>query len=228
MIEINLAPGAEGARPARQPLAVAVPRLPSVGAPPRAVGAGALALLLLLALGHGLSRQGARREELAARVEREVADSTRFATTLALVQTLQARQDTVRQKIGLIREVDQRRYVWPHLLDEISRAVPPFTWLTEIGWKAVPAAPPPADGAAPTAPVPAGPAFALQGHAGSTQALTRLMKNLEGSPFIREVTLVTSEQVDRDGRTLHRFTLEARYERPDSAAVATVPIAILE
>jgi Tfp pilus assembly protein PilN len=116
----------------------------------------------------------------------------------------------------VIREVDQRRYVWPHLLDEISAAVPDFTWLSEIA-------------SAEAADTTAGAlSFTLQGSAGSTQALTRFMKNLEASPFIRAVTLVTSEQAEEAGRALHRFTLEARYESPDSTAIVTVPIITVE
>jgi Tfp pilus assembly protein PilN len=132
------------------------------------------------------------------------------------VQALRTRQDTIQQKIGVIREVDQRRYVWPHLLDEIGAAVPAFTWMTQISSTEAP------DSVA-------GPlSFTIQGSAGSTQALTRFMKNLEGSPFVREVTLVTSEQAEESGRSIHRFTLEARYETPDETAIETVPIITLE
>lgn len=202
------------------------------------VGIGAAVLLLILLLGAGIWRLGQQRAELEARVEREVADSTRFATTIGLIGTLQARQDTIQQKIGVIREVDQRRFVWPHLLDEISAATPEYTWLAQISSIEAPAtAPAPArqrrggtaaapDTAAPPARpvVPVGPTFTVQGNAGSTQALTRFMKNLEGSAFIRDVTLVTSEQVVEEGRALHRFTLEAKYEMPNSEAIETVPI----
>lgn len=178
------------------------------------LGAGALLLVLLIAF--GIWRVGQQRTALEARVQKEVADSTRFATTIELIQALRSRQDTIQQKIGVIREVDQRRYVWPHLLDEISAAVPAFTWLTEIASVAA------TDSVA-------GPlSFTIQGSAGSTQALTRFMKNLEGSPFVRDVTLVTSEQAEEAGRAVHRFTLEARYETPDSSAIQTVPIITVE
>lgn len=178
--------------------------------------AGAGALLFVLLIGFGVWRVGQRRAELEDRIAAEVTDSTRFATTIGLVQALRSRQDTIQQKIGVIREVDQRRYVWPHLLDEISAAVPAFTWLTGIA-------------SAEAADSTAGPlSFTVQGSAGSTQALTRFMKNLEASPFVRDVTLVTSEQAQEAGRAVHRFTLEARYETPDSTAIQTVPIITVE
>ena len=179
---------------------------------PIVAAAGVVAVLLAV---YSVWNLGARRAELEAQVQAEVTDSTRFATTIELVQALQARQDTMQLKIGIIAEVDQRRYVWPHLLDEISTAVPAYSWLTEIA----------SAGAADTV---AGPlSFTIQGSAGSTQALTRLMKNLEGSPFVRDVTLVTSEQTDMEGRAVHKFSLEARYESPDSSAIETLPVIVI-
>lgn len=213
MIEINLAPGNEGPRgTSRRAASLQLPSVPALGGDPRALLGGAVVLLLLLLVGFSFWKLSARKSALEAEVTEEVRDSTRFATTIGLVHTLEARQDTIRQKIGVIREVDQRRYVWPHLLDEISDAVPSYTWLEQI------TSTEPADS------TDRSPAFSIQGNAGSTQALTRFMKNLENSPFVRDVTLVTSEQQAEEGRTFQKFTIEAKYEMPDSSVLETVPI----
>lgn len=213
MIEINLAPGHEGPRgTSRRAASLQLPSVPALGGDPRALIGGAVVLLLLFVVGFSFWKLSARKTALEAEVTEEVRDSTRFATTIGLVHTLEARQDTIRQKIGVIREVDQRRYVWPHLLDEISDAVPSYTWLEQI------TSTEPADS------TDRSPAFSIQGNAGSTQALTRFMKNLENSPFVRDVTLVTSEQQAEEGRTFQKFTIEAKYEMPDSSVLETVPI----
>jgi Tfp pilus assembly protein PilN len=234
MIEINLAPGAQSRKSSgRARTGLKMPAMPAFAGDARTGVIGVAGVLLLLVLGFAFWRQGATKSSLETRIEREVTDSTRFATTIGLISALQARQDTIERKIEVIRSVDQRRYVWPHLLDEISRSVPVYTWLTSItSTEEAPPAPQavPADtGAAAEAappPRPIGPAFSVQGNSGSTQALTRLMKNLEASPFIREVTLVTSEQAEVEGRAIHRFTLEARYEIPHPSAIQTVPVVI--
>lgn len=232
MIQINLLPGgtpkrASAARGAR------TPSLPRVGGDPRVAGVGFAALLLVILAGLGWWKTGAARTELQASVDREMADSVRLARTISLMETLDARRDTIENKIAVIRSVDGRRYVWPHLMDEVSRAVPPFTWLTKLATSDdADAAPAPAaadtaagDSAARAAPAePAGPAFSLEGAAGTTQALTRFMKNLELSPMIRDVALVTSEQATTEGRTYLKFTLEARYEQPDSSLLEIVPV----
>ena len=224
MIEINLLGGADKRAtlsPAVDPGRAA--KLPQFSGDPTTAGLAGIGLLVLLGLGYAYWNLGARTAELQAQVEQEVADSARFAATISRLELLKTRQDTVQRKIDVIQQVDQRRYVWPHLLDEISKAVPAFTWLTKLtATEAAPPAAPPAEGA-PT-PVPAGPGFNLEGNAGSTQALTRFMKNLEASPYIRDVTLVTSAQEIAEGRAYQKFTVEARYETPDPALIRTVPV----
>ena len=34
--------------------------------------------------------------------------------------------------MAIIQEIDAGRYVWPHILDEIARALPDYTWLREV------------------------------------------------------------------------------------------------
>ncbi|HEX6925335.1 MAG TPA: PilN domain-containing protein [Longimicrobiaceae bacterium] len=218
VIEINLVPGADRRRSGggrKASLGLKLPAIPSIGGESKVPLYAAGGVLLLLAAIYALWSVSARRAELQALVDAEVRDSTRFASTIELVNTLQARQDTIQLKIGIIREVDQRRYVWPHLLDEISKAVPAYTWLSGIS------AMPPADS------LDTAPGIAIQGNAGSTQALTRFMKNLESSGFIRDVTLVTSEQTEMEGRSVHKFSLEARYETPDPGLIEMLPVIVI-
>jgi Tfp pilus assembly protein PilN len=252
VIEINLLPSGAARRPAatRRMGGGAGPSLPSLGADPRVAGVAALGVLLLLGGAYWFWSSGQARDDLAARVEAAAADSVRLERAIALMKTLDTRRDTIDQKMEVIRQVDTRRYVWPHLMDEVSRATPPYMWLTRLaaveGEADEPPPPPPpapskekgkgkdkgkAKGdtavvvAAPVAPPrPAGPTFNVEGHAGATEALTRFMKNLEASPMIRDVSLVTSQQEQVQGRTVLKFTLEARWEEPDPGFVETVPL----
>jgi Tfp pilus assembly protein PilN len=221
-----------------------------VGGDPRLIGLGAAAFLLVALAGFTFWQTGARLEEATAGVRQARADSARMAATISLMESLRARKDTIERKIAVIQSVDGRRYVWPHLLDEISRAVPQYTWLSKVAAEEE-AVPTPAarraaaqkdtsskargkgkgkgkaaadSAAAAPPPPPPGPKFSIEGSAGTTQALTRFMKNLEASPMIQNVALVTSEQQAVEGRTFLRFTLEARWEQPDSAFVETVPV----
>lgn len=244
MIEINLLPSGTPRRAAASRRAPGGPSLPSLGADPRVAGLAGAAVLLALLGAYWFWTSGTSRGQLQAQVDAEAADSVRLERTIALMKTLDTRRDTIDRKMDVIRQVDTRRYVWPHLMDEVSRATPPFMWLTKLAVVEDEEAPAPiptpaqakakADSAAadsasaparaaPAGPPP-GPVFTLEGNAGSTEALTRFMKNLEASPMIREVSLVTSERTDVQGRTVLKFTLEARWEEPDSGFVETVPL----
>jgi Tfp pilus assembly protein PilN len=228
LIEINLLPSGATRRPAAAPRrAGGGPSLPSLGADPRLAGVGAVAVLLLLGAGFWHWSSGQRMEELATEVEAQVADSVRLERAIALMRTLDTRRDTIDQKMDVIRQVDTRRYIWPHLMDEVSRATPPYLWLTRIAALDDDAGPPPAAGGdeagAPRA-QPRGPSFNVEGNAGSTEALTRFMRNLEASPMIRDVSLVTSKQETVLGRAVLRFTVEAKWENPDPAFIETVPL----
>ena len=246
MIEINLLPSGTPRKAAARPAAGRGVSLPKMGADPRVAALGAAFVLVLLLGAFDFWRSGEKAAALESEVARARADSVRLARTIDLMKSLEGRRDTIERKIGVIRSVDTRRYVWPHILDEVSRAVPPYTWLTRIAAVEEPEAPAPrpaaaaagakgkdaakgdsakADSAAAPLPaVPAGPGFNLEGAAATTQALTRFMKNLEASPMIRDVALVTSEQEEAEGRTYLKFTLEASWEEPDSAMVQTVPV----
>jgi Tfp pilus assembly protein PilN len=232
LIEINLLPGGTARRPAAGGRSLRMPSLPSVGGDPRITGLGLFAVVAFLGCAWLWYSLGQQHDDLQAQVDQAVADSTRMAKTIGLVHDLEARQDTIRDKIGIIRSVDQRRYVWPHILDEVSRAVPPYTWLTKLSSSEDAAAPAPAAaGAAPAAgaagaaaAAPQGPHLTIEGNTASTTALTRFMKNLEASRMLRDVSLVTSSAATEQGRQFLKFTLEARYETPDSAAIRTVPL----
>ncbi|HWK89604.1 MAG TPA: PilN domain-containing protein [Longimicrobium sp.] len=236
MIEINLLPSGAARRPAaRRPGAGG--GMPRLGADPRVAAVGAAAVLLLLFAAGFWWRSGQQRTQLQAQVAEEQADSVKLQRAIAVLRAMDTRRDTIDRKMDVIRSVDGRRFVWPHILDEVSRATPPHMWLTRLaaaedeateaeGAAAAAAADTAAADSAQqaAAPAPGGPAFSLEGNAGSTQALTRFMKNLEASPMIRDVALVTSEQTEALGRSVLKFTLEARWEQPDSAFVQSVPL----
>lgn len=215
MIEINLISGGDSSRRSSR-------KRKSVGGGggsrfklpgnARALGLGAGVGLIVLLFVLSFWRTGAEMRELDARIESETADSVRLASVILLLEEADARRDTVEQKIGIIRDVDARRYVWPHIMEEVSRAMPEFTWLTGLR----------ANGSGAIE----RPAFTAEGHVGSTRALTRFMTQLENSPFIRSIDLVTSEQVTEEGRTFQRFALEGSYRTPEPMFVETVPVVV--
>ena len=153
-------------------------------------------------------------EELEIQVEAAVRDSLRLANIIAQSGLLQARSDSIAERVEVIQEIDRGRYMWPHLMDEVARALPDYLWLTRMFQISL-------DGT---------PVFQIEGQAGTYFALTSLMENLEVSPFIGGVQLIASEQVslivgDSPGeRLLYEFILEASAEPAPPEIIETVPL----
>ncbi len=68
--------------------------------------------------------------------------------------------------------------------------------------------------------------FRITGQTVDLQALTLFMKNLEASPFIKNVQLTRSDLVSADSKEVTEFQLEAQSEVPPRLMIQTVPIAL--
>lgn len=216
LIEMNLLPG--GKRGVARAKGARKPSLPKFEGLRDMMKGDPLVILVLVAaalavlhLGFTFFQQKVQLGRLDEELEIQRQDSVRYAEAIAVADSLQARQDTLSQKAQIIQAIDSDRYVWPHILDEVSAALPDYTWLTGMQQTA---------GAATDI------EFRIDGMTGQTPALTRFMRDLEASPFIREVRLVSQEQIQQGERLVNSFTLMARYQRPDSSAIITEPIVI--
>ena len=111
--------------------------------------------------------------------------------------------------MDIIQEIDALRFVWPHLLDELARALPDYTWLTQVIQVSI------GDVVE----------FQVRGRAGNNRALTTFWRQLQESPFIRSVQLVQTEQVvEPTGQLVYDFQLDCVYEAPPLEFLETVPL----
>jgi Tfp pilus assembly protein PilN len=215
VIEVNLNPGATR-RPSRRKggLSLGRARKPAAAAGPRQPidRWGLFSVLgwvvLIAGVGWMFMSARARKDELDIAIERAVRDSAHYAAVIATTERLTARRDSIVTRLRLIQEIDAGRYIWPHILDEVGRALPPYTWLTALSQ------------------IEAGPpvAFRIEGRAGNTFALTQFMKDLEASGFIRGVRLASTQLIREQEKVVQAFILEATYEEPSPDRIETVPL----
>lgn len=215
MIEINLHPD-----PSRTSSAKGrrrVPRLPSfdglsgigdLGGDPWRTALVVAAVLVPLAVGVLWYLQRSEMAELAARLEEARADSARLADLRALGDSLAGRRQSIRERIELVRRLDRNRFVWPHLLDEVSAALPGQAWLTALKRQA----------ALPDVRV------QIMGAAVEPLVITRFVRNLEASPYIGEVQILGSQRETENGVAAQAFTLEVAYSEPPAEVVRTSPL----
>jgi len=91
-----------------------------------AVGvSGALIALLFIS-------QTARAALLDSRESKAVKDSAQYSAVLTAKARAEATRDSLYQQIAIIKSIDDSRYLWSHLMYEISNALPQYTWLTSI------------------------------------------------------------------------------------------------
>lgn len=142
--------------------------------------------------------QRSEAQDLQARLDEALADSARLAELTAVNDSLSERRAEIRSRVQVVRQLDQNRYVWPHLLDEIAAALPRDAWLDAVKQQS---------------PLP-DLQVQVMGIAGTPLVVTDYVRNLERSPYIGEVQIVgTSKQVD-DGVATQSFTLNVSYTRP--------------
>jgi Tfp pilus assembly protein PilN len=216
------------------------------------IGAAASVSLSVAVVALLFMSQSARERTLVERERRAVEDSTRFRVVLAAKAKAEATRDSLYQQVAIIKSIDASRYLWPHLLDEISSSLPPYTWLTSVTQTSAPPSSVAQDSASLKAAASAKavskkPAdaktrkahadsvlaaasrstkFRIVGHTVDIQALTLFMKTLEASPFIQNVQLTRSDMVTVDQKEVTEFQLEAESQSPPPFLIKSVSLAV--
>ena len=203
MIEVNLHPTGGKARRSRRPR-LATPawigsgRGGGDGRDPWNLAAMVAFGLAALAIGGMWFTQRSTRAEIAGRMEEARADSTRLADLRILSDSLTAREREIQERLELVRGLDEGRFVWPHLLDELSTALPEYTWLTAVRV---------------STPLP-DLTVQVDGLAANPLAITRFVRNLQESEYVEQVRIMGSQQSEVDNVTAHAFKLVVTYAGP--------------
>jgi Tfp pilus assembly protein PilN len=248
MIEINLLPGArrrgKHGGGAKIDFGAALASVRDRVKEPWLIGSVGVTVISLVAVGLLYTQQTRSEAAIEEAVQKAVKDSTRYASVLKEHDKAEAKRDTALRSLNLIRAIDDDRFIWPHVMDEVSKALPPYTWIVSLGFigagqaqqpVATVAAPAPTDSAAggkkkrrvlntiiPRDTV----RIHLVGNTVDIQALTRFIRQLEQSAFLELVQLVKSEHAVDNGKEVTQFQLDMLYSRPEPAMVKRVPLAV--
>ena len=221
MITINLRPGAK--RSAGSPLDWAKETLRGLGSRVKepmllaAVAVVVVVSVVLLWIGVGVASERGRLEPELESIRQE---SRRFRNIVSQKRREETIRDSLLSQIQVIRTVDGDRYVWAHVLDEVAKALPQYTWLVSIQTLVTSAT------VADTidATVPQEVRFQIDGRTIDIQAYTRFLRQLEASPWLHEVAPVSARTVVENDRPVTAFSIRAVFSRADSAYIRTVPL----
>jgi Tfp pilus assembly protein PilN len=247
MIEINLLPGAARKKVATTrasiDYAALFAGLSGKFGNPYVIGGVVLSVLVVGVVGWMFVGQARAAKVAVERLQKGVEDSTRYAGIVAERLALEAKRDTLLRQVNLIRSIDEDRYIWPHVLDEVSRALPAYTWITSLQFSgppagaanvvALPKAPPVDPNAKAVRPKPLPTAIPkdvilirMVGKTVDIQALTRFMRDLAASPFFTGVAMERTDPGSDQGKEVYTFNLQMNYNRPDTTALHRLPLVI--
>lgn len=215
MIEINLLPGAKRKRGGKG-FQFALPNVKALAGLAKdpwliacLVGWAIVALLVTPIFLRSRSQVAA----LAPRIEAAQREELRYKALVTRKRQFEAIRDSLISEIDIIKGIDKDRYVWPHVLDAVTKALPPYTWLDNLESRG---------GETDSSGVPS---FQITGKAVDPQAFTRFLRNLEESAFIEGVAPVSTGIVRDQGRDVTTFIISARYQVPDSTLLIWQPLA---
>jgi Tfp pilus assembly protein PilN len=230
MIEINLLPGKKK-KAAGAGMKLSMPDFRGIIAQVKDPWLiGAIAAWVLVGGGGALLfiTDRARLASAESRLETVRTEKRKWDIVIANKRQAEKVRDSLIYEINVIRQIDADRYTWPHILDQTTKALPPYTWITRVmamtnvavpGAQQIPSMPAPTDSSgAPMVRV------AFEGRTVDIQAYTTFLRQLAASPWFTDVTPASSQTVIEFDRPVTGFNVTLRYRVADSVYIRTVPL----
>jgi Tfp pilus assembly protein PilN len=231
MIEINLLPGKKKKKAAGAGFKLSMPDFRAIISQvkdPWLIGAIA-AWVVVGGGGAALFITGRARLAVAeARLDAVRTEKRRYDIVIAQKRQAEKVRDSLVAEITMIRSIDADRYIWPHVLDQVTKALPPYTWIMRIQSVggivagAQPGQPPVVvttdSTGAPLVRV------SIDGRTVDIQAYTTFLRQLAASPWFTDVTPANSQVVIEADRPVTSFNVTMRYRVADSVYIRTVPL----
>src|SRR6266513_6149406 len=165
------------------------------------------------------------------RLESIRTEKRRYDIVIAQKRQAEKVRDSLLYQINVIRDIDADRYIWPHVLDQATKALPPYTWITHIQTTS-----------ALVAPTQGQPAFngpvtqeedslgrstvlvTIEGRTVDIQAYTTFLRQLAASPWFTDVTPASTSTIIEADRPVTAFNVGVRFRTADSVYIRTVPL----
>lgn len=218
MIEINLLPGAKKKRGGKG----AGFQMPDVKAlvasvkDPWMIACAAFWVVFAVFLGLFWMPRNNEVKALRPRLESTQREAQRLVAVLHTKTETEAKRDTLVAQINIIQSIDRERYIWPHVLDAVTKALPPYTWLDDIQSRS-------SEGDSSGTGINVN--LQLTGKSADIQAITRFVRNLEESPFLENSNQVSTAVVNDHGRDVYTYVINVKYQAPDTTLLTMQPLA---
>jgi type IV pilus assembly protein PilN len=145
-----------------------------------------------------LARQSSQIDAEIAAAQQE---TTRLHTIIQQVQLFEQRRAQLQQRVVLIEQLRKGQTGPVHMLDQISRALPPMLWLTELKQT--------------------GESVVIDGRCTAITGLSEFVGNLEASGYFKrsiEIVSTVTEAMSTPPGELIRFSIKAEFQVPGQEA----------
>jgi Tfp pilus assembly protein PilN len=162
-----------------------------------------------------------------ARLDAVKTEKRRYDIVIAQKRQAEKVRDSLVAEINVIRSIDADRYIWPHVLDQVTKALPPYTWITRVqSVGVVVAAAQPGQQVSVQTDSTGAPLVrvSIDGRTVDIQAYTTFLRQLAASPWFTDVTPASSQVVIEADRPVTSFNVTVRYRVADSVYIRTVPL----
>jgi len=161
------------------------------------------------------------------RLDAVKSEKRRYDIVIAQKRQAEKVRDSLVYQINVIRTIDADRYVWPHVLDQVTKALPPYTWVTHVqSVGAIVAGAPGQQQVTVQTDSTGAPLVrvSIDGRTVDIQAYTTFLRQLAASPWFTDVTPASSQVVIEADRPVTSFNVTVRYRVADSVYIRTVPL----
>ena len=146
-----------------------------------------------------------------AELDKEIAaaqqETTRLHSVIEQVQQFEQRKAQLQQRVVLIEQLRKGQTGPVHMLDQISRALPPMLWLTELKQT--------------------GAEIVIEGKCTSPIGVSDFVANLEASGYFRrsiDIVSTSSETLPQPPGELIKFSIKAVFQQPGDAKAPAAPV----
>jgi type IV pilus assembly protein PilN len=171
------------------------------------IGCSIILVLAVLFVGWRYWSLGRQSNQIDAEIAAAQLETSRLRSVIEQVQQFEQRKAQLQQRVVLIEQLRKGQTGPVHMLDQISRALPPMLWLTELKQS--------------------GDDVVIDGRTTVLTSLTDFVTNLEASGYFKksiDIVNTTAEPGTGSVGELVRFSIKASFQQPDvKPASATAP-----
>ncbi len=132
-------------------------------------------------------------------------ETTRLHSVIQQVQQFEQRKAQLQQRVVLIEQLRRGQTGPVHMLDQISKALPPMVWLSELKQNAA--------------------EVTIDGKSTTQTGVSEFVSNLEASGYFKrsvEIVSTQTESMPLPPGELVKFTLKATFQQPGDVATPAV------